>query len=309
MSFQRLAKRASVPAAGVLLATWLAGAVPSSAQEQVVWRQTLDLPKGLNLPPEVKADVLGIEIGAGYSDAKARLQALLAEVPQPQRQEMTPTQRFAAERSGADLRPPFTEEASIITMQGPDTSARVEASYIADMRLARELPGSGTAKIREEILVRLSAPSSGHQVLGVDRRLSYDAADEPRVSEITARLAEKFGTQPQVFNRAPGYSEYRFQFNDGAAYVPPQGMLETDCYNYHVINSSNDLPIANRSGVCDVVLIVTAVHGISTDHARELKLILSDNERARQNTQADYDFLSDYIDELAQRFKGVAPKL
>ncbi|GEC15109.1 hypothetical protein [Nitrobacter winogradskyi] len=277
----------------------------SIAQEQVIWRETQNLPVGLNLPAGMKADVLGIAVGGGYSDAKAKLQALLSEAPPAAAKPMTESERFAAERSGSDMRPPLTEETTVITMHSPGTSARVEATYIGDLRLARQLPGSGAVKIREEILVRLSAPSSGHQVLGVERRLAYDSADEPRVSEIIARLAEKFGGQPQVYNG----TEYRFQFNDGAAYVPPQGTLWTDCYNYHVIDSSQNLPLANRTGTCDVLMTVRVSPGKSSDHARELTFILSDNERAKQNVGADYAFMSAYIDELAKRSSGVAPKL
>lgn len=286
MLFQRSVK--FFPHAGAVLAASLAVAEPSAAQEQLVWRQTLNLPRGLNLPAGVKADILGVEVGETYAEARPKLQALLA-----------------------DSQPPhaFDDRSITITMQSPNMSARVQATYQGEIHVRRRLAGTTAARINEEIVVHFSAPSSGHQVLGIKRTINYEQPDEPRVSELIQRLAEKFGTQPQVFNEPPGYTEYRFQFNDGRAFVPPPRALKTDCYNWHVIDSSQNLPLANRTGTCDVVLNVHVQHGISRDHARSLIFHLSDNQRTRENVGADYAFFQTYLNELANRSRGVAPRL
>jgi hypothetical protein len=59
---------------GVLLAT-----SESALAQQIEWSQTLNLPKGLNLPQGVKGDMLGIELGESYAQVKARIEAIRQE--------------------------------------------------------------------------------------------------------------------------------------------------------------------------------------------------------------------------------------
>lgn len=271
-----------------LMAASICAAGPTAGQESIVWRETLNLPKGLNLPSGVSADILGVAVGESYAEARPKLQALLAESQPPHG---------------------FDDRSITITMQSPSTSARVQATFPGEIHVRRRLPGSGAARIREEIVVHFSAPSSGSQVLGIKRTLHYEQPDEPRVSDLMKRLSEKFGGPPQVFNHRPDSTEYRFQFNDGQLFTPPRGTLSTDCFNWHVIESSQNLPLANRTGTCDVLLTVSVNHGISPDHARELIFHLSDNQRARENVGADYAFFEAYLNELANRSRGVAPRL
>jgi hypothetical protein len=288
MFLYRLAGGKAASCAGAWIAACLATASPSSAQDQIAWRQTLNLPMGLNLPAGVKADILGVALGEPYASAQPKLQALLAESQPPHA---------------------FDDRRITITMGAPGGTVRVQGTFNGEINVRRRLAGSTNLKILETIAVHFSAPSSGNQVLGIRRMMEYERQDEPRVSEIVARLTEKFGSQPQIFKGGPGYTQYRWQFNDGQAFVPPRGTLSTDCLNYHVIESSQNLPIANRTGNCDVVMNLDVLQGISPDHARSLTFHLSDNERAKRNVGADYAFFEEYINDLAKRSSGVAPRL
>ena len=73
-------------AAGMALA--LIASSPAIAQlQKIEWKQTVNQPKGQNMPQGVTADILGIEAGDGYAGAKAKLEKLKNEgFRQPQRQ-------------------------------------------------------------------------------------------------------------------------------------------------------------------------------------------------------------------------------
>lgn len=53
-------------------------------QQGIEWKQTLNIPKGQNLSRE-RADILGIEIGDTYAEAKAKLQKLVLEAAAEQK--------------------------------------------------------------------------------------------------------------------------------------------------------------------------------------------------------------------------------
>lgn len=297
----RIMKRASCVVLGVVAAL----AATQARTQTIQWKQSINLPKGLNLPKDVKADILGIELGDSYDELKPKLDALLKESikqPPPQR---TRSQKRAAEGMGNDDSPPLIEDTTVIRVQTPGGFIE-PASYIGQIRLKRELPGTGQRTIDDHISIRLSAPASGNQVLGLMRTIFYRVPeDQPRVSEIMARLKEKYKTTPQ--DHSSGNSLfYRFQFDNGRAINPPNASLIT-CPADYVIETADS--VANREGNCDVVLIVRITAGLTKDHAEKIEFTLSDNERTKANKDADFGFIESYVRDMQGKAKGVAPKL
>jgi hypothetical protein len=298
-----------------IAAAWLAMTGISTAQ-QVEWKQTINLPKGLNLPAGVKANILGIELGDGYAEAKAKLQKLLAESPPPPKAKQTNDLVLqmeldtAAQISGADRSPPFQEIKRITFFTPPGGGPRIEISYPGQFRLKRELPGKGARKIEDNLIVLLSAPSSGNQVLAIQRNVHFfEQNDQPRISEIVANLKQKFGASPFVF-KGNGGDSYIYQFDNGAQFKAtdliscgPGIGVNTDDTN------ERKLKDMNGRGNCDVLLSVSINHGISPDHASSMSFLLADNERAKQNLTADYAFFRAYMKSLQDKVRGAAPKL
>jgi hypothetical protein len=280
-------------------------AATQARTEAIQWKQSINLPKGLNLPKDVKADILSIELGDSYDELKPKLDALLKESvrqPPPQR---TRSQKRAAEGMGNDDSGPLIEDSIVMRVQTPGGFIE-PASYIGQIRLKRELPGTGQRTIDEHMSIRLSAPASGNQVLGLMRTIFYRVPeDQPRVSEIMARLKEKYKTTPQ--DHSSGNSHfYRFQFDNGRAINPPNASLIT-CPADYVIETADS--VANREGNCDLVLIVRISAGLTKDHAEKIEFTLSDNERTKANKAADFGFIEAYVRDLQGKAKGVAPKL
>lgn len=297
----------------------------AQTQPQIEWKQTINLPKGLNQPPGVKVDIMGIELGDTYAEVKAKLQKLAAEVAPHVRPAASPppavdpsslaamdsqvlgtsdslNRREQDIMGGVSNLPPYKEMRTQFNLRTP--GGFLSASYTGQISLERELPGTGSQKIRENYEVWLSAPSSGHQVIGIKRFINYrNKDDQPRVSELMASLAQKLRATPQALT-----GMFRFQFNDGRPFVPANAN-NVSCRIGIGANSPEGAAIVNKSGDCDVVMDINVGYGMSNDHASSLTFTLNDNERTKQNVLADFAFFQNYTNEVQSRNKGVAPKL
>ena len=265
----------------------MASIVPVHAQE-IAWKQTVNIPKGHNMPKDVKANVLGIEVGDTYAEVKSKFDTLAPESIRPNA-------------------PPYKEMKTVFRIQTPGAQGMAGTiSYVGQMDMLRNLKGTGVPSIDDAISVRLSAPSSGQQVLGLSRGLTYhNEADQPRVSELTALLKQKFHSDPQIFDNG---TLYRFQFRKGQAFVP-QNAKSWSCSDQYREDKADNIPRINASGECDVYLDVRFVFGITKDHASKILFTLSDNERAKANLAADFAFFENYFNDFQGKAKGVAPKL
>ncbi|MEA2902774.1 MAG: hypothetical protein QOI12_161 [Alphaproteobacteria bacterium] len=314
--------------AGAAATLLVAVAATSHAQQDIQWKQTINLPKGLNLPKDIIADILGIQFGDTYAEAKPKLEKLLAEVrpaaptaaPAAPNRPLTmgeiEAQRLrtlegleresANQIAGVNTAPPLTETRTQIRLQAP--TGYVTASFVGTATLRRSLPGATSQKIDDTIRVLFSAPSSGHQVYAVDRFIAYNQADQPRVGELIARLKEKFGGDPQTWVAA-STGTYKFQFNDGRLHAPP-GALQVSCLPFTGADTNQAaLREINRNGDCDVVLMVEVRYGISKDHAATIRFAFADNERAKANLGADFAYFQSYVESLRGQTKGAQPKL
>jgi hypothetical protein len=279
-------------------AALLAGAmllpVAAMGQQQIQWSQTLNLPKGLNLPKDVQVDILGIAPGDTYAEAKPKLEAHLRDA------NTRPQDKITSEGQQAFWLP-------------LPNNQRLEASYIGQIE-AKIMRGYPQYKPRgtDATLVAFSSPASGHQVVGIERLVSYDdQADQPRISEVLNMLKAKLKSSPQVFDSGSSV-EYRFQFNDGRAYVPPGANINSCIPSFSRPRPNmqrSEFALINAKGDCDVVFSFSANYGISKDHATGMWFKLSDNERGKQNTMADFAFFDGYVKKLQQQPGGAAPKL
>jgi hypothetical protein len=277
-------QRIASAAAGVLLA--LAFAASANAQQQVEWKQTLNTPKGLNLPSGLKGELLGVELGDSYAEVKDKLKKLQAE--------------------GSGERAPPTEARMGLRMPVP--GGTVDAVYIGQTLLIRDTPGSTNRTVHDSIKIKFSAPSSGHQVIGIERSIRYFVpGDQARVSEVLAAVKTKFKAEAQ---RVDEFT-HRFMWDNGRSYVPPRVEPFNACRpQYGLQGDIGSIgSIINPKGDCDVVLDVVFQFGISKDHAESVTFILSDNERTKLNLTADSAFLDGYVRDLQNRTKGNAPKL
>jgi hypothetical protein len=293
----------------------LSGVAPA---QQVEWKQMINLPKGLNLPKGVHANILGIELGDSYAEAKAKLQKLLAEAPPPKAKVIKdPMLRMelenAAEMSGADTRPPIRETKRTIFVNARGGGPRIEISYVGMIQLTRELPGAGSQKIQDGLILEFSAPSSGHQVVAIDRRVIYSAqGDQPLVSDLVQALKKKFHDRPYIAASNSGQTQI-YVFNNGQPVVAPPGDSGIGAcgirYAMNSMNQARELNRINANGQCDVSLDISINYGISKNHASALTFVLTDNERGKQNLAADYAFFSGYVKSLQEKVRGAAPKL
>lgn len=298
-----------------LIAGLLAAPLASAqAQEQIEWKQTLSVPKGQNIPRD-RADILGIEFGDTYQEAKAKLEALYAETapkaepaakPKPGNPFLMAPGQALAEFSAATERkaPPVIETTSQFQINLPGLSAMYMATYVSKLQMRRMIMGTGVQGTEETIDVYLSAPSSGQQVIGITRRIVYPQAEQPRISEVLAQVAQKYQAGPVPARYAVGSV---FVFDDGKA-ANPSG--PTECQVGYRDNDSQDaLQGINPQGNCDVVLQLVSYPGISPDHAGMLEFYFGDNERIKANRTADYAYLEAYITDLQNRTRGKVPKL
>lgn len=283
------------------------------AQTSIEWKQTLNMPKGTNLPAGLSADILGIAIGDDYKTAKARLQALMAEKPAGNPPEAAPAKTgaaammdsFIAESSGAGSLTDLQELQRVIYLDS------IKAAYVGKITMTRPLKVDGMRQLSSEtVQVYFSAPSSGHQVIAIERSISYlTQADQIRIPDFLQSLREKYGADPHP-EVADSFSKYRWQFNDGRPFKSNAPIMAVTCndagaWTYEEMR----LPEINKSGECDVFLVATFNHGISPEHARTVGFILADNERIKANYTADYAFFQTYIEELRGKTAGQAPKL
>jgi hypothetical protein len=266
----------------------------ATAQQQIEWKQTIATPKGLNLPKDVKGDILGIELGDSYAEVSEKLQRLLLETEKPS---------------------PNTKPFSVMTSIGIQRSGIVvPASYIHHVKIDRRLKGNTAQPPFETIAVDLTAPSSGSQVINIERTITYPTvADQPRLADILASLRDKFKAEPQQIN--PG--TYRIFFNDGRSYTRPNEN-GFGCLKMFAGPPMTEIEFAtfvniNKAGDCDVVLDVSVSPGVSKETVNRISFTLSDNERAKINRIADAKFLQTYAEEHLKKLKGqangAAPKL
>jgi hypothetical protein len=304
--------------AAALAALMVMTATPLSAQQQIEWKQTLNTPKGLNMPSGVKADILGIELGDTYADVKAKLERWLAEAPQaapaaspcpPRHPNMPPCtceaeRRAAMRMMGGGPRPPVTQVERKFHIPVTGSSVVIAGSYIGEISAEREMPGTGQGKNREFFQVHFTSPASGHQAVYIERTISYaETADQPRVGQLIAAIKEKFKTDLWADGGV-----HEVLFDNGKPVLAGQhsnvvcGLLRSDA-------EARDIPGGNNKGICDVLLRLSITFGISKDHVRTVAFSLHDNERTKLNLTADYAFITNYVKALQDRTKGPQPKL
>jgi hypothetical protein len=278
-------RRLASAAAGIAL-MFVFGAAMA---QQIEWKKTIDTPKGLNLPKDVSGDILGIQLGDTYAEVKAKLQKLMTESivpPQP----------------GDD---PIIESTTTMRLQTP--GGGVGVSYVGRLQMTRTLKGSVPAGVRDFIDVKLSAPSSGNQAVGIRRTITYFVpADEARVADVVAAVKAKYKAEPQRVSD----SLFRFMFDNGRNFVPPH-VDPNGCRPQYDFQGPLQAVLAsmNPKGDCDVVIQVEVQFGMSRESAQSVTFTLSDNERARLNLAADLAFLDAYVRDLQNRTKGNTPKL
>lgn len=284
----------------------LCGTAGAAAEDQIQWKQVSNVAIGANLPPGVKGDLLGIELGAPYAAVRPVLKALLAEgLPQAAQQDPA-----TAKMLGQDVSAPMEEIMVGIRLPRPG-GGDIKATYLGTVILKREIKGKGPGTISEEIRVRLSGPSSGHQVLSVYRFINYpEQSDQVRISELIKSIGAKFLSTPRV-TKGSASTSLKISFDNGQMNTLEKNSSE-DMRCYASITDSYDqrsVVELNQSGRCDVVLQVEFAHGISDDHASSVTMTLTDVERTKVNMLADYGFFDSYIDDLRKRTSGAAPKL
>ncbi|WP_375415551.1 hypothetical protein [uncultured Bradyrhizobium sp.] len=158
----------------VMVTSLILGGAARAQQPAIQWKQTINVPKGLNLPRDTKVDILGIELGDTYDEVKAKLERLLAESTPPKPKEPPVTQaapkapqssagssliapsiniaqmdahrlgtmadkemQVQGQLSGASGAPPLNE--SKVEMYLQINSERIVVSYVDGFALARDL--------------------------------------------------------------------------------------------------------------------------------------------------------------------------
>jgi len=299
-------KRAVLSAGIAMLA--LGYATVSHAQQQIQWKQVTSLPKGMNLPQGVAVDILGIELGDTYAEAKAKLQKLAAEYATSAKPAANTAndfmQRQLDQMSGESSAPPMEERKTIIRYQTP--GGQITAEFVGQITLRRELP-NGSAKIQEQIDVRLTAPSSGAQVYEVRRTLSFGNGNQTAIASFLQALKDKMGGAQAQPIGVTG-STYRYQFDGGRLVAPNPPTPDGHCSSWGNPETRSTARGINASGACDVSLVASFRFGISREHASGVEFILSDQERAKANKETDYAFVESYVRGL-QSQSGAAPKL
>lgn len=280
------------------LALLLAASGAGHAQQQIEWKQTLNIPKGQHLSRD-RADMLGIEFGDSYAEAKAKLEKLNVEGIQPPKPAPCHPRAPSCE---APPPPLLTEQKKQFDFRAPGHSV-ITASFVGTLKLDRVLPGKGSEPVRETVIVYLSAPSSGHQVVAMQRDIYYPDADQPQLTGLIDALKAKFKTDPLIT-----LEWISFQFDNGNP--PARRAGPTDCRpQIEEMQSLQRIREVNKRGDCDVVMLLNVVRGVSQNHARILKFAFGDNERMKANILADYAFIDDYLKSMQSRNLGAPPKL
>jgi len=289
------------------LAVLLAATSASQGQQEVEWKQTLSVPKGAHMPRD-RADILGIELGDTYAEVKEKLTKIWEEGVQPKTgRKYFDNHTLTEKTERAPI--PVKEEKAIFRLDAPGSQMIATASYVKRLEMERHLQSSVPDRAtHDKIQVYLSAPASGHQVIGINRTISYqNEQDQPRVSEILDQLGRKMKGQPHV--RLVGSSgDYTFQFDQGDPVLQTTSG-ESICFPKHESGNAEDIQRTNPQGTCDAMLRLTVQFGLSRDHARHLTFILSDLERTKANRAADFAFVRSYVRSMQERTRGTAPKL
>lgn len=269
------------------------------------WDVLTSLPRGLNVAPGVTFSVLGIEPGSTIDEVRPIVARLMEEsAPEP---ELTEEQAFTARLSGEDLSPPMQEIETGISLRVG--SGSIELFYVGRIDLKRRLGDEG--HIHEDMRVDFSAPSSGHQVIGVQRRIEYIRdEDQPRIGALLAELSGRLGGQPMM-PTDNGPHRYRWQY-DAGQFVSRSDASWDDCWPYiGDVDEQIEVPQINTrsEGDCDIALEVVIGEGISNDHAKTITFTLSDNERGKANLATDFGFFETYVERYRDGIGGKTPTL
>jgi hypothetical protein len=249
----------------------------AGAQTDFQWKQTTSILKGQNMPAGIKADVLGIELGTNFTDAKATLEKLAAE--------------------GEPPREPVQLRNMTVTLSS-GAGAPVEGKYVGQAILNRTLPSQRSQKPDDTITLDFSAPSSGQQVIRIARTLVYnDPADQPKMADIVAALDKKFGTAAQVNDLGPETDRHQYAFANGAA------------ISFLQVPEGQRLNFCPVSGRCAVEVRVDLRRGISPDRVSKMEVVISDNARETANKKSDESFFENYFRELSKGSSAAPPKL
>jgi hypothetical protein len=274
------------------------------AEEQIQWKQVLNIPKDANLAPGVTWEILGIAPGDSYETVRPRLDALLAEDVTPK----STVDKTTADLLGQDVSGPLEEVKLSIMLPVPGGQG-IKATYVGTIELKRQLKGTGPKTIDDSLRLRFSTPASGSQVISLYRGITYyEHTDQVRIRDMIKSLTEKFGKGARV-TRNQESTNLKYIFNDGKLFTPANIMEE--CYPSMGtgVGGLNEIDRINPTGHCDVVLEVTLGHGISDDHASSITFQIDDYGRAKENITADRGFMDAYVEEVRNRTAGQAPKL
>lgn len=265
---------------GAAMIAWL-GAVSICAAQEVQWKQTINVPQGQSIPRE-RADILGMEMGDSIDTVRSKMAALMKEA-------------IPAESN-------IEEQDRVFQFRVSNSSSVVTASYVSTVIMTREM--HGRRPITDKVRAYFSAPSSGQQLIGIERLISYYAeADQPQISDILPQVRQKLKSDPEATELSEG-AKYAWQFDNGRA-VP----TDLQCYAQHTLEEERDLPQVNASGTCDAVFVLDFNYGISRNHAKYVQFILSDVERTRLNLTADFAYVRDYVQQYQSSTRGTPPKL
>jgi hypothetical protein len=285
----------------------LASGLSAAGAQGVEWVKTIDVPIGENMPPDVKAEVLGIQLGASIDAMRPILKKLAAEdQTDPKNHAQCYTKEcinrlIQGDKSlVTDPNPTYKEVTSTLTLDG--TSPPITATQVTRIDVWRVFGPRQDLADSEKLQVTFSAPSSGAQVLQIYRENQYPRQSQPRISETIKAVSERFK------HNAPLRKGNRivFLFSKGSASGASQGYGASECYGADLTTfTPATIGAINPSRGCDVMLELEFFPGISADHAATIRSRLVDNQRARLDYKADYDFLMGYANRLAK--KSAAP--
>lgn len=266
-----------------------------ASADELQWKETLNIGKGVNFPEGVTADILGIEIGDSYADAKAKLEKLKAESPP---------------HFGGKPDANISQSTEVIYLPLPG-GGRIEAETLGSMTLERASLGKGKLRISETVTVWLSAPSSGQQVHGVERWLHYhDQADQISIPEMLAKLEQKFGAKPVVKLRGNEAIQYLWRYDSRTLQSALNSELKRSCgFASGFAVQQDEVENLNPTGECDAMLEVQFTYGISDNHAKGVRFQLFDIERIKSNMTADFAFFDSYVEELRSGPTQDTPRL
>ncbi len=273
----------------------------AAADEEIQWKQVLDIPKGANLGPGVSWQVLGIAPGDTYKTVRPKLDALVAEsIPQA-----PPKNKLTADLLGQDTSEALEEIRLSIMLPVPGGQG-IKATYVDRIEIKRQLKGTGQKPIDDSLTLRFSTPASGNQVISFRRSIFYwEHTDQVRISEMIKSITAKFGATPRI-KKTDTSTTLRYIYDNGKLFTPAD--IRQEC-GFSMPMSINDIDGINPSGHCDVTLEVTLGHGISDDHASHMTFLLDDYARGKDNLTADNGFFDAYVNDVRSRTAGQAPKL